>query len=94
MTSLERVCAALRDASVGYAIVGGHAVALHGAVRGTVDIDLVLRWTEETLVRAEAALKDIGLVPQLPIRAKDVPRRMELLQSGRSGGAGRHHHHA
>lgn len=72
MTSLERICAALRDASVGYAIVGGHAVALHGAVRGTVDIDLVIRWTEETLVRAEAALKDIGLVPQLPIRAKDV----------------------
>ena len=72
MTSLERICAALRDASVEYAIVGGHAVALHGAVRGTVDIDLVVRWTEETLVRAEAALKETGLVPQLPIRAEDV----------------------
>ena len=72
MTSLERICAALRDASVQYGIVGGHAVALHGAVRGTVDVDLVLRWTEETLVRAEAALNDIGLVSQLPIHAKDV----------------------
>lgn len=52
--------------------MGGRAVALHGAVRSTVDIDLVLRRTAETLVRAEAALKDIGLVPRLPMSAKDV----------------------
>ena len=38
MTALERVCTALNRASVRYAVVGGHAVALHGAVRGTVDI--------------------------------------------------------
>lgn len=72
MTWLERVCAALRDAAVDYAIVGGQAVALHGAVRGTVDIDLVLRWSEETLRRAERALNGIGLVSRLPIRAGDV----------------------
>lgn len=72
MTSLERICAALHDAGVAYAVVGGHAVALHGAVRGTLDIDLVLRWTQETLVRAEAALNGTGLVSRLPITAEDV----------------------
>lgn len=72
MTSLERICAALHGADVPYAVVGGHAVALHGAVRGTFDIDLVLRWTKETLVRAEAALNGIGLVSRLPITAEDV----------------------
>lgn len=72
MTSLERICNALREAGVRYAIVGGHAVALHGAVRGTLDIDLVLRWTRETLIEAEAALNGVGLVSRLPIHAEDV----------------------
>ena len=72
MTTLERICAALRDAGVRYAIVGGHAVALHGAVRGTIDIDLVLRWTRRTLIDAEAALNGIGLESRLPISAEDV----------------------
>ena len=72
MAALERVCAALRDAGVRYAIAGGHAVALHGAVRGTLDIDLVLRWTKDTLTQAEAALNGIGLVSRLPIRAEDM----------------------
>ena len=72
MTSLERICEALRDAGVRYAIVGGHAVALHGAVRGTIDIDLVLHWTRKTLQQAEKALNDIGLESRLPIGAEDV----------------------
>ena len=72
MTSLERICRALREAGVGYAVVGGHAVALHGAVRGTLDIDVVLQWTKLTLCRAEAALNGIGLHSRLPISAADV----------------------
>jgi hypothetical protein len=36
----ERVCRKLSKCNVPYAIVGGHAVALHGAVRSTIDIDL------------------------------------------------------
>ena len=82
MTSLERVCAALRCASVDYAIVGGHAVALHGAVRGTIDIDLVLQWSERTLRQAELALNRIGLVSRLPVGAEDVfANREDYMQS-------------
>ncbi len=72
MTILEKICGALRDAGVRYAIVGGHAVALHGVVRGTLDIDVVVRWTRATLVRAEAALNAIGLVSRLPVTAREV----------------------
>ena len=72
MTTLERICRALRDAGVRYAIVGGHAVALHGVVRGTLDIDVVVRWTRATLVRAETALNAIGLVSRLPVTAREV----------------------
>lgn len=72
MTILEKICGALRNAGVRYAIVGGHAVALHGVVRGTLDIDVVVRWTRTTLVRAEAALKAIGMVSRLPVTAREV----------------------
>ena len=72
MTFLERVCAALEDARVRYAVVGGYAVALHGAVRGTVDIDLVFPWTERTLAMAEAALNGMGLVSGLPVSAREI----------------------
>jgi len=72
VTILEKICGALRNAGVRYAIVGGHAVALHGVVRGTLDIDVVVRWTRTTLVRAEAALKAIGMVSRLPVTAREV----------------------
>lgn len=69
---LVRVCRALTDAGARYCIVGGHAVALQGAVRGTVDVDLVLRLRQADFERAEAALKGIGLVPRLPVTATEM----------------------
>lgn len=67
-----KVCKALDDAKVPYAIVGGYAVALHGAVRGTVDVDFILDWTLENLQNAEKAIKSLGLVSRLPINAQNV----------------------
>lgn len=69
---IERVCRKLNELNVPYAIVGGHAVALHGAVRGTIDIDFVIVWTAENLQTAELALKELGLVSTLPITAEEV----------------------
>lgn len=72
MTFLNRICFALQQAGVRYAVVGGYAVALHGAVRGTVDIDFVINWNLKTLALAETALLGEGLVSRLPITAKDL----------------------
>ena len=72
MTSLERVCRALDDADVDYAIVGGQAMTLHGVVGGTVEVEVVLRWSSLMLERAEKALLGIGLASQLPLTAADV----------------------
>ncbi len=72
MTFLERVCAALADVEVPYAIVGGHAVALHGAVRGTIDIDIALRLTRKALRDAESAFRNLGLTSRLPVSADAV----------------------
>jgi hypothetical protein len=70
MSFLYRVSKALDAAGVRYALVGGYAVALHGAVRGTIDIDLVVRWSLRDLQAAEAALGDIGLVSRLQGKAQ------------------------
>ncbi len=51
---LARVCGLLNDAGVKYVIVGGFAVALHGVVRATKDIDVLI---EPTLKNARRALK-------------------------------------
>lgn len=74
---LNRVGLALEAAGVRYALVGGYAVALHGAVRGTVDVDVIVAWDEHTLRAAEQALKGIGLLSRLPITADEVFRFRE-----------------
>jgi len=66
------VCRALKAKKVKYAIVGGYAVALYGAVRGTVDIDLVIQISEEQFINVETVLKTIGLAPRLPVSGKEV----------------------
>jgi hypothetical protein len=72
MSFVEKVCRALTDRGVRYALVGGYAVSFHGAVRGTVDIDVVVDWNLETLQGAEQALRDLGLVSRLPVGAADL----------------------
>lgn len=72
MTFIEKVCASFARREIPYAVVGGHAVSLHGAVRGTVDIDFVLNWNKGALLGAEQTLSEMGLVSRLPISADDV----------------------
>lgn len=64
---IHDVCKALDQAKIPYAVVGGYAVALHGVVRGTLDIDIAIRWTKKNLEKVEKTLKEIGLVSLLPI---------------------------
>ncbi len=69
---IHEVCAVLNKYKIPYAIVGGYAVALHGAVRGTVDVDFVIRWSLKNLEKAEKALTELGLVSLIPINAKNL----------------------
>lgn len=72
MIFINKVCLELDRHGVRYAIVGGYGVALHGAVRGTIDIDIVVNWDLHTLRKTEKALGSIGLVSRLPINSDDV----------------------
>lgn len=70
---IHDLCNALEKAKIPYAIVGGYAVALHGAVRGTVDVDLVINWTLKNLQKIEKVLKEeVGLVSLIPINADNL----------------------
>lgn len=69
---IEKLIKSLEQYKVQYSLVGGYAVALHGAVRGTVDIDLVIALNKRSYRQAEKALNSIGLKSRLPISADDV----------------------
>lgn len=58
---------ALSDGQVQYVLVGGLAVQLHGFLRSTFDIDLVLAMNDENLSRFIAVAQEYGLVPVLPV---------------------------
>ncbi len=66
------IVSVLAKNNVSYAVVGGYAVSLYGAVRGTVDVDLVISLTESSYIGCENALKSLGLRSKLPVTAKDV----------------------
>jgi len=72
MIFINKVCQELDRRGVRYAVAGGYAVALHGAVRGTMDIDIVINWEIGTLRETEIALGGLGLVSRLPVNADDV----------------------
>lgn len=77
---LQKVISAL--GGIKYAVVGGYAVSLHGAVRGTVDVDLVVSLEERSLVKVEEALQSLGLASRLPVGAAEVFKfREEYIQS-------------
>src|SRR5436190_22910565 len=72
MSFWKKVVQALQAQKIPFALAGGYAVALHGAVRGTVDVDIVLRLRKEDFISVETALKKLGLMPRLPVKAEEV----------------------
>ncbi|WP_038247067.1 DUF6036 family nucleotidyltransferase [Ghiorsea bivora] len=69
---IQKLIQSLSKHSVNYALVGGYAVALHGAFRGTMDVDLVIQVDEQNFLNAEKALISIGLQARLPVKAHEV----------------------
>src|SRR3954465_8283177 len=56
----EQLIAALNAADVAYVIVGGIAVAAHGVVRATADLDIVPDGRPENLDRLAGTLSELG----------------------------------
>src|SRR5688572_2844897 len=71
----------LRAHQVEFAVAGGFAVSLHGAIRGTVDLDIVVVITKGNLKKAELALEELGLQSRIPVTATDIFRfRKEYIE--------------
>ena len=76
--SVESIVTALNAAQVDYLIVGGLAVNLHGFVRLTRDVDLVLRLSPENATKGLRTLLDIGYhmaIPEEPAAFADATTR-------------------
>ena len=72
---IQKLIQSLTKYDVNYAVVGGYAVALHGAFRGTMDIDLVIQNDEQAFLHT-------CQVPYgyIPIRSYALFRAIDLLQ--------------
>jgi hypothetical protein len=67
----EQVLAALNAEQVRYLVVGGVAVVLHGHLRTTADLDLVVALAPDNVRRALSALDTLAFRPRAPVRAED-----------------------
>ena len=70
--SLRAILGALETARVRYIIIGGIAVAAHGYVRYTVDLDLVIALDPENVLAAAGALGGLGYRSMLPVKLEDL----------------------
>lgn len=66
--AIEKVLAALNVAEVRYIVVGGVAVVLHGHLRTTADLDLVVGLESANALRAVRALAALGYRPRAPVQ--------------------------
>lgn len=81
--NVRQIFSALNDANVDYVVVGGMAVILHGYLRATADLDLVLGLAPDNCARGLAALSAIGFKPRLPIAVEefaDPAKRREWIE--------------
>src|SRR5574341_1478944 len=67
--------------SVEYMIVGGYALAFHGAPRFTGDLDIFVRMTAQNARQILSALDDFGF-GSLNLRAEDFSTEDRVVQLG------------
>ncbi len=67
----ELVFRALAKYKIQYVVVGGVAVTLHGIIRATMDLDIVVDLTSENLTRFLAAMSEIHYAPRLPVPVEE-----------------------
>ncbi|MBL7669968.1 MAG: hypothetical protein JNM39_05745 [Bdellovibrionaceae bacterium] len=69
---LLKVASLLNKRKIPYAIAGGYAMALHGIVRATMDVDLVLNLKKDDFIKFSEAMKEISLLSRLPVLPAQV----------------------
>lgn len=85
MKIAELLCA-LSEGQVQYVLVGGLAVQLHGYMRSTFDIDLVLAMDDGNLSRFIEVAKRFGLKPSIPVPIDSLRNAEQIEQWYREKG--------
>lgn len=67
----ESVFSMLQKKNVRHAVAGGVALVLHGVVRFTADLDLIVDLEQENLRRFIQAMKELGYRPRNPVQAEE-----------------------
>ena len=57
---------------VGYLIVGGMAVNLHGVPRLTQDLDIIISMDKDNVLKLNQALLELGYKPRLPVNPNNL----------------------
>ena|SRR3989338_1124132 len=65
----ESVFRALNRNRVKYVVAGGMAVVLHGVVRLTVDLDIIVSLIPANVARFASAMEELGYRPKVPVKA-------------------------
>lgn len=73
MQNLAELTRRLIEARVDFVLVGGFAAIAHGVVRGTVDVDICCRFSEDNLMRIQKALANLH-----PVRRPRTDLALEL----------------
>jgi hypothetical protein len=83
LSSFDSLVRALDAAGVRYLVAGGLAVAAHGYLRFTKDVDLVVQLAADNVLATFAALEDLGYRPLVPVTAAqfaDPAKRNEWIR--------------
>ena len=72
---IEGILDALNQAHVRYLVVGGVAVVLHGYLRTTADLDLIIQLDRDNVLRAIRTLQDHHYCPRAPVAVEDFANR-------------------
>jgi len=68
----QEVFATLNNKGVRYVVTGGIALVLHGVVRMTVDLDIMLDLERGNIQRFLSAMQDLGYKPKAPVSLEEL----------------------
>ena len=80
MKSIPDILRALTDSGVQFVLVGGFAVQLHGFVRTTIDLDLVLAMDDVNLTKFIEVARRFALAPIIPVSIDSLKNAQQIDQ--------------
>jgi len=74
----EKIFQALNKEKIQYLVVGGVAVNLHGYIRFTGDLDLLVLLDEKNLAKLDRVMKKLGYSERLPVSVLELQDQKQV----------------